>query len=527
MTSGWPPAHCTLPRPATSRGPMACDFIERYCRVTKDSVGGRMGDLIVLRPWQKRLLNSLLATNDGKLLHRQALIGMPRKNAKSTLLAGLVLWQLVAGPAGGEIFSIAGDRDQAAIVHEAVKAMIRMDPDLSDLLRVQRDVIVNDSTATVYVKRSSDARLSEGYNPTFVVADEVHVMEREAWDAMALGSGARHEPLMVGITTAGVKTDRYGKDSLAYGLYQYGKRVAAGEIDDPSFFFAWWEAPAEANITDEAAWDVANPGLGDIVSLEDLRSMVKRTPAPEFATKRLNQWVATANAWLPNGAWQACGEDREIVPGERVVFGFDGSRVSDCTAIVLATVEPRPHLKVLGLWEPLETGKRVRSDEVMPIMRELADEWHPEEIDVDPSFWRDDLEDLSDDGYPVVEIGQRQHMSQYSQQFYEAVVNQRISHDGDARLARHLANVVARIDAAGTRIAKESKTSNRKIDLATAAVMAYARASYLANGEQESEGDLVVSLADVAGKMTADRRQELMDEHLAMVERVRKMAEAA
>lgn len=506
---------------------MAAEFIERYCRVTKDSVGGRMGELIVLRPWQKRLLNCMLATDeDGQLLHRQALLGLPRKNGKSSILAGLVLWQLVAGPAGGEIYSVAGDRDQAAIVHEAVKSMIRMDSELSDLLRVQRDVVVNDSTGTVYTKRSSEARLSEGYNPTFVVADEVHVMEREAWDAMALGSGARHEPLMVGITTAGVKTDRYGKDSLAFDLYGYGKKVASGEIADPSFFFAWWEAAADASHDDQAAWEAANPGFGDIVSAEDLRSMVKRTPVPEFRTKRLNQWVSSMNAWLPAGAWSSCSDvERALVPGEdRVVFGFDGARTSDCTAIVLATVEPCPHLRVLGLWEPTETGQRVRSDDVMPIMRDLADRWKPEEIAVDPAFWRDDLEDLADDGYPVAEIGQRQQMSGYAQSFYEAVVNQRISHDGDPRLARHLDNVVARIDPRGVRISKESKSSNRKIDLAVAAVMAHARASFLATSQGEDEGDYVISLSERANKMSSEDRQAILNDHAA---RIRQIQEAA
>jgi len=68
------------------------EFIDGFCHVTKDSIGGRVGELIVLRPWQKLLLRHLFAERpDGRLRHRQALIGMARKNAKSTLSAGIAL----------------------------------------------------------------------------------------------------------------------------------------------------------------------------------------------------------------------------------------------------------------------------------------------------------------------------------------------------------------------------------------------------------------------------------------------------
>jgi phage terminase large subunit-like protein len=91
---------------------------------------------------------------------------------------------------------------------------------------------------------------------------------------------------MVGITTAGVRTDQTGQDSLCYGMYQHGVRVAQGEVDDPVFFMAWWEpSRPEADHRDPDTWRESNPGLEDLVDIEDLRSSL-RTPENEFRTKR-------------------------------------------------------------------------------------------------------------------------------------------------------------------------------------------------------------------------------------------------
>src|SRR5205823_6162931 len=106
--------------------------------------------------------------------------------------------------------------------------------------------------------------------------------------------------------TAGVKSDSTGDDSLCYSMYQYGQRVASGEIDDPAFYFEWWGAPEGSDHRDPDVWRDANPGFGDIVSAEDFDSAVLRTPEAECRTKRLNQWVSTAQAWLPGGSWEAC-----------------------------------------------------------------------------------------------------------------------------------------------------------------------------------------------------------------------------
>ena len=89
------------------------------------------------------------------------------------------------------------------------------------------------------------------------------------WDVMQLSMASRRQPVMLATTTCGVKTDSTGQDSTAYQLYQYGQKVARGEIEDPSFYMAWWEAPLEADHRKEETWIAANPAYGDLNSKAD------------------------------------------------------------------------------------------------------------------------------------------------------------------------------------------------------------------------------------------------------------------
>lgn len=367
-------------------GDHAVEFIEALCRVTKDSVGGMTGELLRMRPWQRQLARHILARRpDGRYRHRQALVGIARKNGKSGLGAGLALYGLLTGPEGGEVYSCAADKEQARIVFGTARRMVELEPELAEACKLYRDAIEVPATGSVYRVLSAEAYTKEGLNPHLVYFDEVHAQpNRELWDVMALASGARPEPLMVGITTAGVKTDSTGQDSICYQLYQYGQRICRGEVDDPTFFMAWWEpADPAADHRDPATWREANPGFGDLVATEDFASAVLRTPEAEFRTKRCNQWVSTAQVWLPAGAWDACADPgREIPDHARVVLGFDGSKTGDCTGLVAVSVEERPHIQTVNLWErpPDDEQWRVPRAEVKDAIRAACRRWDVVEI---------------------------------------------------------------------------------------------------------------------------------------------------
>lgn len=481
----WPPAFLT-PVPeedlARSRGLHVVDFAEALCKITKDSIAGAAGQPMVFRDWQTELTRQLFAVReDGRLRHKVALIGLPRKNGKSAWLSSLALEHLVFGPQGGEIYSCAADRDQAKIVFGTAKRMVEMEPELGDILKTYRDAIYNPKTGATYRALSAEAFTKEGLNPTLVAFDELHAQpNRELFDVMSLALGARVEPMLVAITTAGVKTDSSGRDSLCYGLYEYGKKVASGELSDPSFFFAWWESSGDHRLPQ--TWHEANPGFNDIVSGDDFESVINRTPEAEFRTKRLNQWVSTSETWLPAGAWDSLAAPREIENGASIVLAFDGSFNGDCTAIVGVTVEESPHVFVVDMWEKPDgeaADWQVPVVDVEESIRAACAKWQVEEIACDPYRWARTFQILEDEGLPVVLFPQNaSRMTPATTRFFESVMNKNVTHDGDPRLARHVGNATLRVDSRGSRLAKEAKNSTRRIDLAVASVMGLERAAW-------------------------------------------------
>ncbi len=509
-----PPRWLTPVTPADMRrsdGDLYADIIDATCRITKDSLAGPRGTLLVTRPWQRQLMRRTFARRaDGRLKHRQALWGLPRKNGKSEIAAGVAIGNMLLGPMGGQIFSCAADREQASIIFSTAKQMIEMDEHLSAVLKTYRSVIEVPATGTTYKALSAEAFTKEGLNPTLVLFDELHAQPtRELWDVMALAMDARVEPMLLAITTAGVRTDRTGQDSICYSLYQHGQKVARKEIDDPTFFMAWWEprAGVAAPHDDPRTWREANPGFNDIVGEAGFASVVKRTPENEFRIKRTNQWVASGKVWLPHGAWDVVAAPDRYPGGPpaktRICLGLDGSQTGDSTALVGVTVEPVPHVFVVGLWEkdPFDPDWRVPRAEVKQAVRDACARWDVVEAPWDDYIWQDAAAELREEKIPVEDYPQSpERMGKATQGFYEAVTTKAITHDGDAALERHVANAKTKPTSKGfARIVKESPDSPRKIDLAVTAVFTLDRAWWWLNNDDTSvyeERGLVILGAD-------------------------------
>jgi phage terminase large subunit-like protein len=468
-------------------GPLYSEFAEAVCRVTKDSVAAPAGQLLELREWQKELLNHALARRkDGRFKHRVALIGMARKNGKSALAASAGLSALTLGGNGSEIYSCAADRDQARIVFGTARRMVELDPELSSMFTLYKDAIEYKDKGSVYRALSAEAYTKEGLNPSpIVIFDEVHAQpNRELWDVMSLAGGARADSLLLGITTAGVKTQANGQDSLCYSLYQYGQKLVKGELVDPSFFFAWWEPKnPEADHRDKQLWIESNPGFADIVDAEDFESAVLRTPEAEFRTKRTNCFVSTATAWLPTGSWEALIDtERTPEPGEDVILAFDGAFSNDSTALIAWLIGgDKPHLMVVGIWERPDDAEQGWHVPVAEVEQTIIDtfrnsNFQTKEIVFDPARWQRTFMVLDEQGMPVVSYpNSAERMVPATQKFYEAVVNQSFTHDGDERMARHITNCVTKQSSRGVMVAKAS--SKRKVDAAVAAIFGYDRAT--------------------------------------------------
>ena len=439
-----------------------------------------------------------------------AIFATARKNGKSSLGAGIGLYGLTAEGEGAQVIGCAADREQASIIFGTAKRMVALDPDLSDEVRPYRHVLEHRATGSVYRVVSSEAFTKEGLSPTLVVADELHAWPgRELFDVMQLAMGARMDPLFLAVTTAGVMSTRRDDESILYQLWQHGLAIIRGEVDDPSFCMCWWAPDEGCDHRDEAAWAEANPGLGDLLDIEDLRSKLRITPESEFRTKRLNLFTPVADFWLPAGAWEACqvgesdesdwlhGLDRRLP----VAVGIDVGIVHDATAVVVAQRHPRkdekdavatrcrswvnphpPDTKAHDAW-------RVPLDEVTEVLRMLHRRFPEPATRIDdravpgPAYVYDryglasaELALEAERGYALIPIAQQGGwMVEASRRFYEAVGERRIEHDGDPTLAAHLRNVVPRqVAESGWRLEKASRL--RKIDAAVAAVMAVSQA---------------------------------------------------
>jgi phage terminase large subunit-like protein len=411
-----------------------------------------------------------------------ALIGEPRKNGKTTDIAPIALWGLLQEGEGAEVYSVAGDKDQAKLVFGTAKRMVQLDPELSAVCRVYRDVIEVPGTGSVYRAVSADAPLKEGLSPTLTVVDEVHVIDEDLWNVFALAMGARPEPMLVGITTAGTKSNSRGRPTICYRLYQYGVELATGQKVDPTFYFEWWGAPESLDPRDERTWRIANPGYGDILDPADLRTTIETTHENEFRTKRLNQWTETITAWLPHGAWDAIVDlKRAFDETEPFVAFLDGSWSNDSTGIVSETID-RPPQSVRGHWVPDPDLGHIDMDAVEKRTREVLKMPGCRGMAFDPARFQDLFARLRSEGLTVVEwpTNSLARMVPACQEFYAAVIEKRMTHDGDPRLAAHIANAALKEDRHGPRIVKETKSSLRKIDLAVCAVGAHAEARRLA-----------------------------------------------
>ena len=402
---------------------------------------------------------------------RYALVGLPRKNGKSTLGAALALYALVAlGEEGAQVYSCAGDRKQASIVFDEAKRMVRASPELSRIIRIQRWHLEGPRNG-VYRVLSADAELQQGLNPSFVLFDEVHVQpNRDLWDAMVLGMGARARPMIVGITTAG-----FDRDSLCWDLYQRGRK---GE------FFFWWSEPrkADADWRDPKVWHEVNPALGDFLYEEAVAEDVKVTPESSFRRYHLNQWTSTYASWFPHGAWEGIKDAaKPFDPDEPFVVFLDGSWANDSTGLVACSIKD-PHLSVLGYWTPDEFLGHVDMVAIESGVRQAVS--HPgfRSIAFDPARFQDFFSRLEADGIEPVEwpTNVLRRMVPACQAFYEAVMDGRVTHDGDHHLAQHIANAALKEDRHGPRIVKETKGSSKKIDLAVCAVGAYAESRRIA-----------------------------------------------
>jgi phage terminase large subunit-like protein len=327
-------------------GGRAVRFIERL--TLSDDFRGQP---FRLRHWQANdIIRPLFGTlnPDGTRQYRRCLIFLPRKQAKTQLSAAIALYSLLgAGRQGQTILLAASDREQAGHLYVKVVEMIEADPFLEKRVKIldSRKQIATKKGGNVLKVLAADGRRQHGHNPSVVILDEVHTQpNRKLHDALASAFGARAEPLMILISTAG--NDR---ESLIHDEYEYACQVRDGLVDDPTYLPIIYEASPDDDWTSEATWAKAMPALslepgdGGFISVEHFRNQLARAkadPSEESVFKQfhLNLWVAGHTKWLNREAWDECGKqpvDREALKAKVCYGGLDMSNSSDVTGFVL------------------------------------------------------------------------------------------------------------------------------------------------------------------------------------------------
>lgn len=421
----------------SSSGPRVAAFAERYIRQSK---GRWAGQPLIFEGWQRALLDELfLLDGSGQFVYKEALLGVPRKNGKSTLCAGLALYGLVGlNEPGAEVYCAAASKDQARVVFNQAKAFIEASPRLQDWLRPYKDVILCDAIGGIYRVLAADAALQHGLNPSMVVIDELHAhKDPELYYALTTGQLARDNPLVVSITTAG-----FDKSTICGQVYEHGKGLADRGLDamrEAGFLFKWFQAPEEAGIDDRDSWRLANPSSW--IDIEDLARERQRLPEHVFRRLHLNQWTASEEAWLPAGAWQQCYEGGAHIPhgAEKVYLGVDIGIKRDHSAVV--AVWQRDDGKVVTeaqVFAPPQDGPLDLSV-VDQAIRAAADRWQVHGVVYDRWSFEHAAQQLSDEGLLMIEFPlSNERTVPASARLYEAVTGGEIVHNGDSVFAAHV-----------------------------------------------------------------------------------------
>lgn len=465
----WAPAFYTPRLYKPTDGNEIIDFAADYFTVLK---GFRAGEPLAFTNWQKWLLKSLYERRpDGRLRYRRALIGLPRKQGKSLIGSTIAVYGMIAGEAGAEVYAVASDRQQARIIFGEARSQILNNPLLAAECKVYRDAIEMPRFGSIFRVLSSEFRGQAGLNPSLVLFDELWAQQSaDLYDQMTLGSGARLEPLTVSITTAG-----YDLNTLAGELYQYGKSVAAKEVDDPAFGFWWWEASPDCPLDDKKEWYKSNPNVAEgLLDPEDLAAAVKQSSESAFRRWRLNQWVRAQESWLPAGAWEQCVSDRKLDPDLPVWAGIDMALKHDSIAVVVAQPQEDRIVVSSRIWHPQDEGVDVA--DIENYLRELHGSYRVTEFAFDPAYFQRSAEILIDDGLPMVEYPQTaSRMVPACGHIYELIVGGKIAHDGSPTFTDQVLSAAQRMTDSGWRLSKGK--SKRKIDACIAMVMAVDRAS--------------------------------------------------
>lgn len=476
----------------------AIHFIEKL----KHTKGEWAGQRFRLEPWQQFVLWNIFGWKnaDGTRRFRYAYIEIARKNGKTALSAGIGLYMLFAdGESRPEVYSAATVKDQAKICFSDAVEIVKV-TDLKNYLTPYRNSIVYELKGGTMKPLSSDYGTHDGLNPSCGIIDEFHAHKDSGmFDVIKSAFGARRQPLMFVITTAG-----FNKSGACYAYRENVIKVLRGVNEDDSLFGIIYTLDDKSEWDDPKMWIKANPNLGVSLSADYLADQVKDAKnRPEAVrnvmTKNVDLWVDAERTWILDDAWQKCiGTTAPAdLKGCACWGGLDLSNVSDITAYVLLFHENDRFQLLPHFWIPEEKMReKIRKENInydkwvaegyvtvtpgnvidydfvkADILRIVAD------YDLRTSAydrWNSSqtIIDLQNEGMECNPFGQGYgSMSAPTKEFEKLVLTGKIEHFGNPVLRWMLASTLVKTDPAGN-IKPDKEKSTQKIDGIVAAIMA-------------------------------------------------------
>lgn len=484
----------TLPDFPTD-GPRFTEFCKMYIIHTKGPFAGKP---LILEDWQCRFIDEALRYDPvtGIRIYNSVILGIPRKNGKSTLCAALGLYMCLAdGENSPEVVIAAGSVSQGEPVYGQMRAFTEHPrSSLGQHFKTMMRAITCPSNLGIIKVLAATGKRQFGLNPSTAIKDEKALWNTpqlfELDTAIETAMTARDNPLSVTITTAGFdQWTPFGKMYVELMARPDAERHGALTIvkDYPGKMLFWWYgAPEDADFSDPDIWMSSNPASWQTVDKLVVQfNRVDLTP-DEFRMFYLNQWVKARNSWLPAGVWGGLADGTREIPDEAIIHvGVDASQTHDSTAVSWAWRDPEDGKIIVRshIWAAMpETAAHEYFDGKIDlrevgqwIIDNLALKYRIKELIYDPRFFDVIAMGLKEAGVRSAPIGQNSaQMADMYQSFYVGCREGRVVHDGKPILSEHIESTLAKKTERGWKV---SKLGDKRIDGTVATVIAYGRAA--------------------------------------------------
>lgn len=313
-------------------------FIETFCRHSKGEWAGKP---VQLELFQKAYISALfgfIEKKTGYRKYRESLFYVARKNGKSTMLAGIALYMMIAdGEGGAEVYSTATKYEQAKLIFDETHNMVQQSSHLNRHIRKRKNDLYFAAAMSKFRALGKNSNTLDGLNAHLVIMDELHgVTDRNLYEVMKQSQSARRQPLLIMITTAGTV-----RECIFDDIYQYACNIADGTFKDDRFLPVLYELDNKEEWQDPKSWYKANPGLGSIKKIDDLQHKIEKAKGSPndlsgILVKDMNIRNTVKGAWL---SFDDINNEKTFnIKRFRCCYAIGGADLSITTDLTAATL---------------------------------------------------------------------------------------------------------------------------------------------------------------------------------------------